>query len=331
MKRWQAGVLLTSGLVLGALGMRLAMPLLAPAPNHPAAEQEPVGEGLEVAPDVQRQAGIVVAPLVARDVAGQADGYARSLDPAPLGAMAAEIAAARAVQTGSARELARLTALVAADAGATRHDLDAARAQAGADQARLTLACQQPALQYGAGLGRLGCDTMARLASRAAQGRLALMRLDFPDGPPPSGSVVTIDLGTTTASARVLGPAVAGDTQLQTAGVLALLEAPGAAQAGVGRVVAAHWATGGQTRGAVIPREAVVRADGALQVYRVLGPNRFERIAIDGPATAPVTEGWFVAAGGALKPGDRVVVAGAGTLLGLERSAGAGAGAGGDD
>lgn len=329
MKRWQAGMMLVSGLILGALGTRLALPLLAGKADHSAAAVAEGGVGLHVEPEVQKQSGLVLAAVAEQRIAGTADGYARALDPAPLGAMAAEIAAATAAHDGSSRELARLTALVAADAGATRHDLDAARAQEGQDRARLTLACQAPTFQIGAGLGRLGCAAMARLADAAAHGRLAILRLDFPDGPAPAGTTATIDFGPAqapvTASVRVLGPATAGDTQLQTAGALALLEGPMAQQAGVGRVVAAHRATGQGTVGLIVPREAVLRADGALQVYRALGDDRFERIAIDGPGTTPVAEGWFVATGGTLKAQDHIVIAGAGTLLGLERAAGAGA------
>ncbi|WP_353228647.1 hypothetical protein [Novosphingobium sp.] len=332
MKRWQVSVVLVSGLIVGALGMRVAAPMLAPAVEKPlAADGDDAGTGVHVEPAVQKQAGLAVAAVAERRVAGTADGYARAVDPAPLGVLAAEIASATAAHTNSALELARLTALVAADAGASRHDLDAVRAQEGADRARLTLACQAPTLQIGAGLGHLGCAAVARLADQAAHGRLALIRLDFPDGPPPAGATVTIDFGTAQPALRVLGPAIGGDTQLQTAGALALLEGPLAAQAGVGRVVPAHRQTGSGTPALLVPRDAVVRADGALQVYRALAGDRFERLIIDGPGTVPAPEGWLVAPGAALKPGDRIVVAGAGTLLGLERAAGAGAGSGGGD
>ena len=325
MKRWQGAALGMAGLMLGALGMRLVAPLAGPDDHPPAkAEAADAGPGLHVDDKVQQQAGVQIAPLVARHAAVMQDGFARGLDPAPLGTIASDITAATAAHDGSSRELARLTALVAADAGASRRDLDAARAQEGQDRAKLTQACHRVGLEFGPALGKLGCAAVARLAAEATAGRLAVLRIDFPDGAVPAGSSVTIDLGKAEATVRVLGPAVAGDTQLQSAGVLALLEGPEAALAGVGRVLSAHRAGGGARDGMIVPRSAIVRADGALQVWRATGPENFERVPIDG--ATPVVDGWFVARGGALKPGDRLVVAGAGTLLGLERSAGGGGG-----
>jgi hypothetical protein len=305
--------------------MRLAMPLAAPDDHPPAkAEAAEAGPGLHVEDKVQQQAGVQTAPLPARRMAGMADGFARGLDPAPLGAIAADIAAATAAHRASSRELARLTGLVAADAGASRRDLDAARATEAQDRAKLTQACQRVGLEFGPALGTLGCGGVARLAAGATAGRLSVLRIDFADGAVPAGSAVTIDLGKTQATVRVLGPAVAGDTQLQSPGVLALLEGPQAAQAGVGRVLTAHRTSGAAHDGMIVPRAAIVRADGALQVWRATGPENFERVPI--PGAIPVADGWFVASGGALKPGDRLVVAGAGTLLGLERSSGGGGG-----
>lgn len=324
MKRWQGAVLGLAGLAAGALGMRLAMPAAAPDDHAPAkAQAAEAGPGLHVEGKVQQQAGVQIAPVAARRMAGTVDGFARGLDPAPLGAIGADIASATAAHEASARELARLTGLVAADAGASRRDLDAARAQEGQDRARLTQACQRPGLEFGAALDRLGCAGVARLAAEATNGRVAVLRIDFTDGPVPAGSTVLIDLGKTEATVRVLGPAVAGDTQLQSAGALALLEGPAASLAGVGRVLGAHRAQGPARDGVIVPRSAIVRADGALQVWRATGPENFERVPIE-PAT-PVDVGWFVP-GGVLKPGDRLVVAGAGTLLGLERSSGGGGG-----
>lgn len=326
MKLWQAGALVGAGLVVGALAMRVATPGAGDTAEKPAAQADP-GEGLHVDAATAKAAALQVAAIASGRVGETRDGYARALDPQPLGTIAAEIAAARAAQDGSARELARLEALVAADAGATRRDLDAARATQAQNRARLTLACRQAALQFGPGLGALGCDAVEHLADQAVHGGAAIVRLDFPDGPPPAGSPVTIDLDGAAVPVRVLGQATAGDTQLQSAGVLALLTGPAAARAGVGRVVPAHRALGGSAGGLIVPRSAVLRIDGTLQVWRAIAEDRFERVAIDGPGTRSAAEGWFVPEGGALRRGDRLVVAGAGTLLGIERQ-GAAAGGG---
>ena len=67
-----------------------------------------------------------------------------------------------------------------------------------------------------------------------------------------------------------------------------------------------------------MPRAALVRSDGALYAYRATGKDGFERVALTGAVAQDA--GWLVPVG-ALHPGDRIVVEGAGTLLGLEHAA----------
>jgi len=125
---------------------------------------------------------------------------------------------------------------------------------------------------------------------------------------------------------KVLGPAIGGDAQLQTAGVLALAEGKAAREASVGRVLPARMGSGGGGQaGVLVPRSALVRADGGLFAYRAKGKDGFERVALNGAVAGDA--GWQVPVG-ALRVGDRIVVEGAGTLLGLEHAAPA---AGGDD
>jgi len=105
---------------------------------------------------------------------------------------------------------------------------------------------------------------------------------------------------------------------LQSAGALALLRGPQAAQAGVGRVLAAHRASGPVASGVAVPREAIVRTEGGLFVWRAKAADQFERVPLEGAVSAP--QGWLVPPG-KLHAGDTVVVSGAGTLLGLEHAA----------
>ena len=128
MKLWQAGALVGAGLVAGAIAMRVAAPTAGDAAQKPAAAAEAdAGEGLKIDEATAKAAALQTAALEPGQVGETRDGYARALDPQPLGTIAAEIAAARAAHDGSRRELDRLTGLVAADAGATQRDLDAAR------------------------------------------------------------------------------------------------------------------------------------------------------------------------------------------------------------
>lgn len=321
MKPIMGGALAAGGALLGAL----AMYLLAPHAIEPAAGGEAAAEAPEVSDgavhlegDAAKRAGIRVATIAPAAQQSASSGYARALDLAPLAAIASDIISAEAAADASTREQHRLERLAAADDSASRREVEAARAQAATDRAKLTLACQRVSLEFGAGLARLGCAAMPGLVREAAAGQAALLRIDMPATPLVAGSVVEVGSGASAARVTVLGPAAAGDAQLQTAGVLAVLRGRAAAQAQVGRVLPARAGTGAMRQGVLVPREAIVRADGGLFVYRASGKDGFTRVPLEGGAASE--GGWFVPTG-ALKPGDRIVVSGAGTLLGLEHAA----------
>lgn len=322
MNRFRGAALLVAGIALGALAVEAVHFARAPDDDDAAragSAAAPAAAGLlRLDPAVERQAGLRLAVLASAGIAQGRAGYARALDLSPLAAIASEASAASGAADASARELARLVALHQADAGAALKDVEAARAQAGADRARLTLACQRVALEYGPGLARLGCAALPALARAAASGQLAVLRLDFPGVAPLAGATAAIDLAPGAATVTVLGPAAAGDSQLQTSGAIALLRGPLAARAGTGRIMAARAAGGPSASGVMVPRQAIVRTEGGLFAWRAAAPQAYERVPLAGAVAAP--DGWIVP-GGRLNPGDRIVVDGAGTLLGLEHAA----------
>ena len=67
-------------------------------------------------------------------------------------------------------------------------------------------------------------------------------------------------------------------------------------------------------KGVVVPRSAIARVEGALWTYVQTAPDKFTRVGVE--HGRPVEKGWFVPEG--LKPGDKVVVAGAQMLLSEE-------------
>ncbi len=186
------------------------------------------------------------------------------------------------------------------------------------DAEKAKLACRRVSLEYGAGLERLGCPALDALLRDAAAGRVTLVRLDFADGPPAPGSTVTITGGNAASDVRVLGPAALADPQLQTSGALAIVHGPAASRFGVGQVFDARISTGTSGKsGVIVPRSAILRADGAMWVYRADKGGVFTRVELKDAQSAP--DGWLVREG--LKPGDRVAASGAGTLFGLEHGA----------
>ena len=324
MKPIMGGALAAGGALAGALAMYLLAPHAAePAPGeeHAAEAPEAADGAVHLEGEAAKKAGIRTVALAPATQQGGSSGYARALDLSPLAAIASDIISAEAAAQASTREQRRLERLAAADDSASRREVEAARAQAATDRAKLTLACQRVSLEFGAGLARLGCASMPGLVREAAAGRATLLRIDMPATPLLAGAAVEVGSGAGAARVTVLGPAAAGDAQLQTAGGLALLRGRAAAQAQVGRVLPARVGTGAIRAGVLVPREAIVRADGGLFVYRATGKDGFTRVPLEGGAATD--GGWFVPAG-ALKPGDRIVVSGAGTLLGIEHAAPAG-------
>lgn len=257
--------------------------------------------------------GIVVAPLAAWSGAQQTGGFAKGLDASALAAIVAEIDSARATATASQAEAARLDALYRNDVSASRRAVEAARAQAAADLARLRLARQRIGLEYGPGLARLGDAALHELVSQIAAGEAALIRIDVPGALLGPGTTVQVHAGDNVANARVLGAAAAADSKLQSAGVLAVVTGPAARQVLAGRVLAVQAASGGSVSGVLVPRDAIVRYQGQMWVFRQEG-GKFEREALIDPQQ--VEAGWLVRGG--LKPGETIVTHGGTGLLALE-------------
>ena len=262
---------------------------------------------------LRQRLGIATAPLAAFSGAQEVSGFARGLDAGALAAIMAEIDSARATATASQAEATRLEALYRNDISASRRAVEAARAQAAADIARLRLARQRIGLEYGAGLAALGDAGLHQLVARIATGDAALIRIDVPGVLLAPGARVQIRAGDVGVSARVLGPAAAADSKLQSAGVLAILAGPAVRQVLAGRVLAVQTPSGPAVSGVLVPRDAVVRYQGQIWVFRKQG-GKFEREVLTEPQQ--VSEGWLVQSG--LKPGDEIVVHGGTGLLALE-------------
>jgi len=321
MRLWQGALTALGGAALAAAAI-YTVPGLAPAgeghgEEEAAAEQQPFGV-VKVEPETVKRADIRVAPLAAGSIGNVITGYARALDLSALAAIIADYRSALAAQAASTKELERQRALFAADTSTSARAVEQARAQQAADAEKVKLACRRVALEYGPGLERLGCAALDGLLRDAAAGQATLIRLDFAARQLPPGATARVSSGDGETGVRVLGPAAAADAQLQTTGALAIVRGPFASRFGVGRVFDAHMPASGTARsGVVVPRSAILRADGGLWVYRAGGDGHYERVELNDARATP--DGWLVTSG--LRPGDKVVVSGAGTLFGLEHGA----------
>jgi len=280
-----------------------------PAPPVPAEVHLPAA--------TQARIGLQTQRLVAVSAPRVVDGFARVLDASGLAALDAELSAAQAAARSSRAELERVRGLAAADQAASTRTVDAARAQADADEARATLADRRIGLEWGPALARQSASLRSELLRDLARGDSALLRVDLLGGdslPARPRLRVYPDATGKPITAVALGPAASAEARLQTPGVLAVVRGAQVARLPAGLLVRAEAESTAADAGTVLPRSALVRSGGAIWAYVQTGPEAFQRRPLAGGR--PVESGWFVTSG--FRAGDMVVAEGAATLFAAE-------------
>jgi hypothetical protein len=270
---------------------------------------------LKMDDETQGNAGIKVAHPAAASLPPEIKGYGRVLDPAPLTALLTEMALARAAYPASSNELVRLKTL-AGQGNASARALQSAEAAALHDELTLRSASDRLALSWGQTLA--GQPDPSSFIQSLTSLKTVLTRIDLAPGEtlaaPPSGARLST-LSGTVIEAGFLGPAPDIDPQTQGRGYFFLVKdnasglLPGQALMGYLKL------PGEPLAGLLVPREAVVRAEGAACIYLLNpGGESFTRLHIE--LDHPTDSGWVVSKG--LKPSDYIVVTGAQTLLSEE-------------
>jgi hypothetical protein len=323
-------IFLAAGFAGGVLWMKkreAAPPPAAqnqPAPAAPAEEEEagpklsrdtngnPV---ISMSDEAQGDFGILVKSPVAFQMSPELKGYGKVLDPAPLAALVTEVATAQAAFTASSNELARLKTLEG-QGNASARALQAAEAAAQRDHLAAQSAMERLALSWGRPV--IDQKDLPALVQSLVTLEAALVRVDLPVGDPvkaqPTGARIDT-LSGQSAEAEFLEPAPSVDPQMQGRGFLFLLK-PNSLRLTAGEAVVGYIKIPGDPQaGVIIPRDAVVRTEGASWVYLLNSAgDAFTRVqvALDHPTEA----GWFVSKG--VSAGEYVVVAGAQQLLSFE-------------
>lgn len=260
-----------------------------------------------------------VAKPAAEQLAPEVKGYGRVLDPAPLAALAMELSAARAACEVSSNELVRLKTLET-QGNASLRALQTAEVAAQRDCLALRSAGDRLMLSWGGAVA--GRTNLAAFVQSAVSQQTALVRIDLPAGQkaqqPIGGRIVA--LSGAVFETQLLGPAPTADPQVQGKGYLLCASTPASGLVPGEPVTGWLKLKGEPLSGVIVPRDAVVRAEGAGWVYlqKENEPGTFTRIeiALDHPTEA----GWFVSRG--VSANDLVVVAGAQMLLSTERAGG---------
>jgi hypothetical protein len=302
------------------------------APEKPAPAEDEAGPkvsrdadgNLEITmtDEAQGEMGILVKKPATAQVSPELKGYGRVQDPAPLAALMTELATDRAASALSSNELAR-SKMLSGQGNASVRALQAAEAAALKDQLGMQSATDRLALAWGKAFADQP-DVPAFVQSLVSL-EAALVRIDLPMGEPlqaaPTGARL-LTLAGQSLEAGFLGLAPGVDPQMQGRGFLFLLN-PNSARLAPGESVTGFLKLPGEPlAGVILPREAVVRTEGAGWVYLLKGGGDTfirTRISLDHPTEA----GWLVTK--AVTAGDYVVVVGAQQLLSVEQK-----GSGGD-
>jgi hypothetical protein len=296
---------------------------VAPA-EKPAAEQaegpkitrDPQGNAvIAISAEALREMEIQVANLTATQLSPEVKGYGRVVDPAPLAALMTELASAQAAYSASSNELARL-AMLEAQGNASTRAMQTAQAAALRDQLSIQAARDRFALSWGKAIAAR-TNLPAFIQSLASLDSV-LVRIDLPAGEameaPATARMVT--LAGAVCDSEFLGPAPGVDPQMQGRGFFFQISSNAQRLSPGEALVGYLQAQGDPLSGVVVPREAVVRTEGAGWVYvqSRKDADAFTRTEI--PLDHPTAAGWFVAKG--VTASDRVVAKGAQQLLSIE-------------
>ena len=267
--------------------------------------------------ETQKRIALSVGPVSSTRLEPELKGYGRVLDPAPLAALAVELASAQAALGASQKEFDRLKSLNE-EKNASDRALQAAEAAAQRDQILVESVRTRLTLAWGKAVAeRTDLPAFVRSLTSLESG---VVRIDLPAGEatkasPTAARIVVASAEDNPVPAQLLGPAPSVDPQMQGRGFLFLVKA-GLPTLVPGRAVTGYLRLPGEAQnGFLVPDSSVVRHGAQVWVYVQIGADTFTRrkISLD----HPTENGWFVQEG--VAKDERVVVSGAQALLSEEQ------------
>jgi hypothetical protein len=328
----RAFILIVIGAVLGggAVYLKTRSGGAPDADDKPAAEaNESAGEAhlshdtngnavITLSDETRKEIGLQLGRPAPAQFGPEVKGYGRVEDAANLGGLAADLATAEAVYVASSNELERSKTLESQGNSSAR-TLQTAEAAAVHD--RLAVQSAHDRLLLASTASVADRPDLPAFVRSLADGSSALVRIDVSADEVPAAMPVgarILTLSGALADADFLGTAAAMDPQTQGRGYFVLVSsnsiglAPGQAVTGYLKL------PGEAVSGVTVPRDAVVRTEGAGWVYVQNGDGKsFTRKTI--PLDHFTDAGWFVTNG--VSAGDSIVVVGAQTLLSEELKA----------
>ena len=255
--------------------------------------------------------GVTTAAMPVAEYRSSVAAVAIVVDPQALFPLLAEQTSAASARSASAANLSRVEALFAEDGNASEQELDAARVQRLQDDARYSAVRRQLQSQWGE---RFVGGDVAALADRLAEGRLALIRIEFLDtvAGPVHWQGHPLRLASSPEPLTIQSAWIAPTANPNRSGAawLALVATTTRLPVDSRGAVDIPQSAQAQT-GVELPRSAIVYADSGSWVYVAIDDTHYQRRAI--ALDRPTADGYFVDQG--FRVGERVVTAGAGLLL----------------
>jgi len=317
---------LLAGLTIGVVATWLVQhspssPENAKADAASAPVAKPKENPLHVPPPKRTALGMVLAKPTTATLSPEINAYGRVLDPAPFITLSAEAETARLAVDASARELARLEKLFAADVNTSAQSVETASAALARDRTAAAATRARLIATWGR---RLADVSPSLFAAGALDHETTLLRVDVLPGDTPASALKNIQVGllggTEMLDAEVLGPSPVSDLQFQGTSYLALVHRHTLATGAALRVTLPG--IGENVTTVVVPRSAILYHEGSTWLYVLEEEDTFERKLVvlgrslgDGVAITGVTD-----------DAHQVLTTGAQQLLSAELQAGGAAG-----
>jgi len=271
------------------------------------------GPGLTLKAEEVKSLGLTVQAATAAQFTGRITGYGVVTALDTIAQADSEFLTAQAAAAQSTAAAARARSLsTGEEAAISREQLEVAESKAAADAAALALARRKTEAAFG--LNSPWHDAASRQAvmRRLASGEAVLVRATFPaigGAVPKRVEISRMGADKKSWTAHTVWDAPA-DAAVPGRSFYVLVDGSDLAQ---NERVTAAIPTGASEAGAKVPAHALVFGESEAWVYLQTAANTFLRTKVD--IGRPLDDGYFVTT---VKPGDKVVVDGAGLLLARE-------------
>jgi hypothetical protein len=257
--------------------------------------------------------GLTVQPAAAAQYQGQVGGYGVVTALDAIAQADSEFLTAQATAAQSEAAAARARSLATGEEAAiSREQLEVAQSKAAADQAALGLARRKSDAAFGLNSPFRDPQARARVMREFASGAAVLVRVTFPatGGEAPKRLVITrMGADTKSWTSTTIWDAPA-DPTVPGRSFYAIVHGSDLAQ---NERVTAAIPSGAPQAGTKIPAHAVVFGESEAWIYVQTAARTFLRTKVT--TDRPMGDGYFVTN---IKPGDKIVVDGAGLLLAHE-------------